>query len=145
MTFDLNDLKNAIFTIVLFFVCLGIQQYWSHRRIKSIRRRIEQTEAYKANVNNLAKSDRALLIYGFEGVFAVLGLISLVFLIQIIFAVIRVGKLNDLDMVLILLWFAAGAVCIGVIMVLRDVSQYPESMEKIEKRITKLKNKLLGQ
>jgi hypothetical protein len=70
---------------------------------------------------------------------------SLGFLIQIIFAVKRAGMLDGLDMVLILLWFAAGAVCIGVIMVLRDVSQYPESTEKIEKRITKLKNKLLGQ
>lgn len=142
---DFADLKTAIIGLITgivgFFICVGMQRYWSNRSIKSMKRRIEQNEAYRVNVSNLAKSDRALLIYGFQGLFALLGLMSLVFLIQSIFAIIRA----DLNMVLILLWFTAGAVCIGVIMVLRDVSEYPESMEKIEKRITKLKNKLLGQ
>ena len=150
MTEYLNfaDLKATIIGLITgivgFFICLAIQRYWSNRRIKSMRRRIEQNEAYKAEVSSLAKSDRALLIYGFEGLFALLGLMSLVFLIQIIFAVRRAGMLDDLNMVLIFLWFASGAVCIGGIMVLRDVNQYPESLERIEKKITKLKNKLLG-
>jgi hypothetical protein len=143
------DLKATIIGLITgivgFFICLAMQRYWSNRSIKSMRRRIEQNEAYRANVNNLVRSDRALLIYGFEGLFAVLALMSLVFLIEIIFAVIRAGMLDDLNMVLIFLWFGAGAACVSATLVLRDVNQYPESMEKIEKRITKLKNKLLGQ
>jgi hypothetical protein len=133
MTEFLNfaDLKTAIIGLITgivgFFICLGLQRYWSNRSIRSMRRRIEQNEAYKAEVSSLAKSDRALLIYGFLGLFALLGLMSLVFLIQIIFAVIRAGILDDLNMMLIFLWFAAVAVCIGGNMVLRDVSQYPES------------------
>ena len=63
-----DDLKTVIIGLITgiigFFICVGIQRYWSNRSIKSMRRRIEQSEAYKANVNNLAKSDRALLIYG---------------------------------------------------------------------------------
>jgi hypothetical protein len=54
---DWADLKSVIIGILVFFICLGIERYWANRRVKSIRRRIEQTEAYKANINNLARSD----------------------------------------------------------------------------------------
>jgi uncharacterized membrane protein YqjE len=144
-----DDLKTVIIGLITgiigFFICVGIQRYWSNRSIKSMRRRIEQSEAYKANVNNLAKSDRALLIYGLQGLFTLLGLMALIFFMQIVFANVRAGRLGDeLDMVLMFLWLLAGIVCVGVIVVLRDVSQYPESIDNIEKKITKLKNKLLG-
>jgi hypothetical protein len=70
---------------------------------------------------------------------------ALIFFMEIVFASIRAGRLGDeLDMVLMFLWLLAGIVCVGVIVVLRDVKQYPESIDNIEKRITKLKNKLLG-
>ena len=52
--------------------------------------------------------------------------------------------MDGLDLVLMFLWFLAGVTCVGFIMVLRDISEYPESIDNIEKRITKLKNKLLG-
>lgn len=78
---NFNDLKAAIISILVFFICLGIQRYWSNHIIKSVKRRIEQSEAYKANVNNLAMSDRALLIYGFQSIFGILAGIIFVFLI----------------------------------------------------------------
>jgi len=146
MTDYLNwaDLKSYIIGIIGGFSVLGIARYWSNHSIKSMKRRIEQNEAYKANVNNLAKSDRALLIYGLQGLFTLLGLMALIFFMQIWFAIERAGRLVDgLDLVLMFLWFLAGLVCVGVIVVLRDVSTYPESLDNIEKRITKLKNKLL--
>ena len=110
-----------------------------------MKRRIEQNEAYKENVNNLAKSDRALLIYGFQGLFTLLGLMALIFFMQIVFASVRAGRLGDeWDMLLMFSWLLPGLLCIGVVLVLRDVSQYPKSIENIEKRITKLKSKVLG-
>jgi hypothetical protein len=110
-----------------------------------MKRRIEQNEAYKENVNNLAKSDRALLIYGLQGLFTLLGLMALTFFMQIVFANVRAGRLGDeWDMLLMFLWLLPGIVCVGVIVVLRDVRQYPESIDNIEKRITKLKSKVLG-
>ena len=47
-------------------------------------------------------------------------------------------------MLLMFSWLLPGLLCIGVVLVLRDVSQYPKSIENIEKRITKLKSKVLG-
>jgi len=37
MTFDLNDLKTAIISIGVFFICIAIQRYWSKRNIKSLK------------------------------------------------------------------------------------------------------------
>ena len=147
MTDYLNwaDLKGLIIGIIGGLSVLGIARYWSNHSIKSMKRRIQQNEAYKANVNNLAKSDRALLIYGLQGLFAVLCLMACIFFMQIAFAIVRADTLLDeWYMVLMFLWFLAGIACVGVIVVLRDVRQYPESIDNIEKRITKLKNKLLG-
>jgi hypothetical protein len=70
--FGFNDLKTFIFGIIsgviTFFICLAIQRYWSNRSIKSLKRRIEEKEAYKARLDNLARSDRALLITAFQAV-----------------------------------------------------------------------------
>lgn len=150
MTDYLNwaDLKTIIISLITGIIggliVLGIARYWSNHSIKSMKRRIEQNEAYKANVNNLAKSDRALLIYGLQGLFTVLGLMALIFFMQVAFAIVRAGRLDELDLVLMFLCLLAGIACVGVIVVFRDVSKYPESIDNIEKRITKLKNKLLG-
>ena len=69
---------------------------------------------------------------------------ALIFFVQIWFAIERAGRLVDgLDLVLMFLWFLAGLVCVGVIVVLRDVSKYPDQSTTL-KRITKPKNNLLG-
>jgi hypothetical protein len=141
-----TDLKTIIISLITGIIggliVLAIARYWSNHSIRSMRRRIEQTEAYKANVNNLAKSDRALLIYGFQGLFAILGLMNFLFVIQVIVSVIRAGRLDDWEIAQ-LLWIFPGLAAIGVAMVLHDVREYPESIKNIEKKITKLKNKLL--
>jgi hypothetical protein len=146
---DWADFKTIVISLITgiigFFICLGIQRYWSNHSIKSMKRRIEKEESYKANVNNLAKSDRALLIYGLQGLFVVLCLMACIFFMQAVFASVRAGRLVDeLDLVLLFFWFLVGIVCVGIIVVLRDVRQYPESIDNIETRITKLKNKFLG-
>jgi hypothetical protein len=79
------------------------------------------------------------------GLFTVLGFMALTFFMQIAFPIVRAGNntLDVLDLVLMFLWFVVGIACVGVVIVLRDVKQYPESIDNIENRITKLKNKLL--
>jgi hypothetical protein len=52
---DWADLKSLIVGIIGSFIVLVIAHYWSKHSIKSMKRRIEKEEAYKANVNNLAK------------------------------------------------------------------------------------------
>src|SRR6266508_149460 len=63
--------------VISYFLSLAIHRYWSNRNIKSLKRRIEQNEAYKATLDDLAQSDRSLIIMGFRGVFALLVVILL--------------------------------------------------------------------
>jgi hypothetical protein len=143
------DLKTIIISLITgigaYFLSLAIHRYWSNRSIKSMRRRIEENEAYKANLNNLAKSDRALLIRGFEGVFALLCLMNVLFALQPMLVHLYEGSpLNVMELAVIFLWLLGAIVSIGLLNLMRDVSEYPTSTERIDKIISKLKAKFLG-
>ena len=141
MSFDLNDLKTAIISIGVFFICVAIQRYWSKRNIKSLKRQIDETEAYKARLNNLARSDRALLIMGFQ---AVLGIVMIVCCIGVIeIALLMVQTQILLTLMHILLWSIPIVVCIALLKTLQDVRDHPQAQERLERKVTELKNKLL--
>src|SRR5690242_1132638 len=86
MNLDLNDLKTVILSLTTGItgglIVLGIARYWSNRSIKNMKRRIEATEAQKTQINNLAKSDRALLLYGFGNLFVLLVFLSVAILLS---------------------------------------------------------------
>ena len=152
MTEYLNfaDLKGAIIGLItgvaVFFICGGIQRYRSNRSIKSMKRRIEQSEAYKAELTNLAKSDRALLITCFQAVFLIIGCLCLIFAVEKSFLLNpRPGVFNFEEFVLLLMWLLPFIGGYFIVRMLQQVADYPKSTEKIEEKITKLKNKLLGQ
>jgi hypothetical protein len=46
-------------------------------------------------------------------------------------------------LVFLLLWSIPVLLCVGVIKMLQDIRDHPQSVERLEKRITKLKDKLL--
>jgi len=54
------------------------------------------------------------------------------------------GPMNITEIAIVFLWLLGGLASIGLVKLMRDVRQYPESIEKLENRITKLKNKLLS-
>ena len=145
---NFNDLKAVIIGLITgivgFFICVGIQRYWSNRSIKSLKRRIEENEAYKAGLDNLARSDRALITTAFQGVFGILALICIVVVLQIFFLF---GPLMEpvTALAYILIWSLPTLLCMGIIRTLQDIRNHPQSLEKIEKRIMKLKNKFLRQ
>jgi hypothetical protein len=145
---NFTDLKTILISLITaivgFFICVGIQRYWTNHSIKSMRRRIEESEAHKTKLNNLAKSDRALLIFGFQGILVMVVIINIVVVVQVIFVgTIRAGRLNYLEIALVLLLLLPAILGAALIKMLRDVSEYPGSIENIEKRITELKSKLL--
>lgn len=149
MNLDYGDLKTVLLSLITgvvgYFLSVAIHRSWSNRSIKSMKRRIEENEAYKTNLNNLAKSDRALLIRGFEGVFAVLCLMNTLFGFQLMLVKLHEGgPMNITEIAIVFLWLLGGLASIGLVKLMRDVRQYPESIEKLENRITKLKNKLLS-
>jgi hypothetical protein len=144
---DFNDLKSTIIGIVggiiSFFICVAIQRYWANRSIKSLKSRIEQNEAYKAQLDNYARSDRALLIGIFQALFATIAVICGVVALQISLLFGETVLLGNL--VYVLIWFLPILLCVGIIKLLQDIRDHPKSLEKIETRITKLKKRLLGQ
>jgi len=143
------DLKTGIIGLVTgiigFFICVGIQRYWSNHSIKSMKRRIEQNEAYKEKLDNLAKSDRALIIYGFQAVFLMTAILCMILALQTAFFIKPPDRMVDArELAQVLLWLLPALICIGIFLGLQKVADYPKSAEEIEQKIAKLKNKLLG-
>jgi len=139
----LGVISGIISGILTVIICFIAARYWSNRSIKSLKRRIEQSEAYKIRLDNLARSDRALLITGFQAVLSALAFICGIVAIQIFLLFWEMVLLTTL--VYVLLWVIPIVLCGGLVKMLEDIQNHPESLEKIENKITKLKNKLLGQ
>ena len=115
-----------------------------NRSAKSLKRRIEEAETQKALLDDLAKSERALLLFGFKSLFALLGLVSLIFALQTFFVSILRGRLDPLDLILVLLWFIPAIISIYLADVVKKLGEYPGSAETIDKKIATLKRKLRG-
>jgi NADH:ubiquinone oxidoreductase subunit 3 (subunit A) len=145
---NLADLKTLIIGlitgVVAFFVCVALQRYLSNRSIRSMKRRIEQSEAYKAELTNLAKSDRALLITSFQSVFLIIMLLCVIFMVETTLLLSRPGVVNSEGLALLAIWLLPIIGCFAIVRMLQQVANYPKSIEKIEAKITELKNKLLG-
>jgi hypothetical protein len=135
-------ITNLITGVIGGLIVLGIARYWSNRSIRSIKRRIEQTEASKTKLDNLARSDRALIIYGFQGVSAIICIMSLIVCLHLM---IDTPPVTLRMLIVVILWFIPALLSMGIVFGLQQIADYPKSIEKIEQRITKLKNKLLGQ
>lgn len=147
--FNFADLKGAIIGLVTgiagFFICLRIQRYLSNRNIKSLNRRIKESEAEKVKLDNLAKSDRALIIHGFQGVFAMIAILCMILALQSPFFMNRDPEFFDLrGLGQLLLWFIPAFLCVAIVWSLQRVADYPKSLEKIDERIAKLRDRLSG-
>ena len=144
---DWTDLKAALISILVFFICLGIQRYWSNHTIKSLNRRIQHAEAQKLLVQNLAKSERAVFLFGFQtvfGLFFAMALTSAASQIVLLSFVVAGWDLDRWSLVLALIWDLPAIISFYAAHLIKKVDNYPGSLEIFEKRITKLKNKLLG-
>jgi sterol desaturase/sphingolipid hydroxylase (fatty acid hydroxylase superfamily) len=142
------DLKTVIIGlstgVVAFFICVAIQRYWSNRSIKSLRRRIQQAEGQKLLVEDLAKSERAVLLFGFQTVFGLFFAMAIISAASQLVLVSIVGG-RDLDVIIVtLLWGLPAIISFYAAHLIKKVHDYPASLEIFEKKITKLKNKLLG-
>lgn len=140
---NFSDLKGIIIGVIGSALWFAIYRYWSNRSIKSMRRSIEEKEAYKARLDNLARSDRSLLITGFQAVLAILAFICGIVPINFLLFFGQTDILNAF--IFVLLWSLPILFCWGIVKMLQDIQGHPQSLEKIDKRITELKNKLLGQ
>jgi len=149
MTFDLNDLKTAIIGlatgiiggIIVIIIVWLFNRWWSNRNIKSLQRQLQEAEAYKVRLDNLARSDRALLIMGFQAIFALVIIICCTVFLYL--SLIEFPTQLFPTLILLLLLAIPAVVCVGVVKTLQDVREHPQSLERLEGKITDLKNKLL--
>jgi uncharacterized membrane protein len=141
----LNDLKAYLIGILGGLTVLGMRLYWSNHSIKSLNRRIRESEAEKVKLDNLAKSDRALIIYGFQSVFVVFALVFVVFGFQTLLATKKLGEsLNGWEILQLGIWIMSCLLCIVAARSFQKIADHPKSLEKIDARIAKLKDKLSG-
>ncbi len=149
MDIGLADLKTVLISlvtgVVAFFLCVAIQRYWSNYSIKSMKRRIAVAEAEKATLDELAKSDRAIVVFGFQSIFALFALICIVFVIQTILLSPGQGDVSNIAaLTIVLVWIMLILVSLSLALLIQKVGKYPKSSSKIEDKITRLKSKLLG-
>lgn len=113
--------------------------------MKSLKKRIEREEAYKDQITSLAKSDRALLMAGFEGIFIILAALAAIPLFVLADKYWSVYDPSNTFVFLLIFWcFVWGLVSVGCFLSIRNARQYPESLDGLDKRITNLKNKFLS-
>ena len=80
--FDYTDLKTIFLSLLVCAIWALIVRAWSNHSVKSAARRIKESEAEKVKLDNLTKSDRALIILGFQGVFGMIAILCMILALQ---------------------------------------------------------------
>lgn len=117
-----------------------IDAFFRNLSLSSLNRQIRRAEGELAHLDKLAKSEKSILLYGFSGVFAMIGIVTLVFSLQVLLP--GDNELTRISVALLSILVAVG--CIYLAKLFKRLYDYPESREEIEKRITELKTKLPG-
>ena len=119
--FDFGDFKGFVIGILSTAAWLVIRRIWSNYSTTSINRRIKESETEKVKLDNLAKSDRALIILGFQGVFGMIAILCMILALQTPFFINRDPAVLDRRPVAqILLWFIPTLVCIAMVWTRRE-------------------------
>jgi hypothetical protein len=106
-------------------------------------RRLKDYEAEKMKLDNLSKSDRALIIHGFQSVFVVFTLLFVILGIQLIVATKGLDdSLTGREILQLAIWLIAALLCIAATKSFQKIADHPKSLEKIDERIAKLKDRL---
>jgi uncharacterized membrane protein YqjE len=115
-----------------------LDAFFGFMSVRNLNQQIKKAEGELAQLDNYAKSDKAILVLGFTSLFALLALASLMTVL-----VIAIQPAPDLLRILIILTLViVAATSIVLAGLLQKVSDYPRSREKIEQQIAKLKDKL---
>jgi hypothetical protein len=131
--------RGIIVPIIVFFLCQVILRYWNNANIKRMRRRIEEVEAQKAMLDELAKSERAVLLLGFQGLFGLLAIMNLIFVL----VMLAVHPPDDpIGFLRAFWWLMPAGIASYLTYLMQRVAEYPRSAEQIEKKIAELKSKL---
>jgi hypothetical protein len=141
--FVIGVIAGVISGVVAFYLTKVIDRYWALRSIKSLRRRMEYAEAQKARLDELMKSDRALLLMAFRALFGLLGIIAVALTGQELLLFVRERfTISPEQLVSFTAWFAVAVAAFYFAHLFKQVAEYSTSVEKIDKTISEIKRKL---
>lgn len=125
-------------------IILLIRHYWTRQTIKSMKRRLEQAEAYKAGIEYMTKSDRAVLLHGFITLLAFFGVLSCTIVVSILYFFMREDGaiLPPPAFLLSLIWLVVAVFCFAIARCFKQVSEYPESIKALNRKISEIRRKL---
>jgi hypothetical protein len=133
--------RTIILGIVMIFITKTVNRYLSYRSVKSIQRRIRYAEAEKSTLDNLATSDRSLLLFSFRFIFGILSLVSTAFIAPVLLAFVQ-GDPDPRQLFIILIWFVVGITAGYAANTLKKLDGSPASIESINQKIDSLKMRL---
>jgi hypothetical protein len=128
-------------SLVATFIGMGIIRYWGYRRVKSIERRIKEIESRKKTIDDLATSDRSLILLSLLILFLMIMIGSLAFGIYL-FTFIQYKNTkfgNDVLSVAMIFIFFVSAFYIKILIM---VDKHQVSIESFNKNLASLKEKL---
>jgi hypothetical protein len=76
--------RTLILAVVGFYLVRKVDQYWSYRSVKSIKRRIQDMEDKKLVMDDLATSDKSILLFFSKRFFVIVAVGSLAFMLPAI-------------------------------------------------------------
>ena len=126
-------------------ICYLAGRYWSNRSIKSLERKIQEQEAYKAHLALSAQSEKATVLRALQMLIALVSFLYVTLITQTVLIITsRTDPLSLHDVTYIFVVLLPAALGFGTARWLHDVEKYPSSSERLDKRITNLKEKLTG-
>jgi H+/gluconate symporter-like permease len=132
----ISGVISGIITVLVF-------RYWAHRTIKSMKRRLAYAEAHRAQLDELAKSDRSVLLAGLTALFLLLGLFGLAVIVSIL-VLIKDEGLSPERLLSLAIWILPVLASFGVALLFKQLKEYPETIQKIDKKISEIRRKLTG-
>jgi hypothetical protein len=134
--------RTIILGVLMIFITKVINRYLSYRSVKSIQRKIKEVEARKAMTEDLATSERFVMLFSFKVLFTLLALASLAYLIPPLISFIVQGNKSFINILVGLLWTSVFGVSVIMSWYLDKAENYPKSMANFDKQITNLRTKL---
>jgi uncharacterized membrane protein YbhN (UPF0104 family) len=142
-----TDLKAVVIGVISSVIVIAVERvarwYWMRRTLKGMQRRLKYAEAKKAQLDDLASSDRSILILGFSGLF---GLTFIVAISVVGYTVLSVPEHGFSPT-----WLLVAAVALmtalaslSIFIVFNQLREYPGSVQRFEKTISEIRRKLTG-
>jgi len=131
---DLRALVIGVFgSVIAWFVCGALKRYWSYRTVRSIQKNIKLLENEKLLIENLAQSDRSVLLHSFRTLFWVIAIGCSAFSLRPVTSLLN--KTSDaIDRIVLMALLSMLMISLLFFQTLKKADNRDESVETINKQ-----------